>query len=265
MSKPAIKEASEVILEVGRILLASGSTTNRVETMMLKVANCFGYPKTHAFVTPTGIFLTVSDGKNEHRTNIYRIESRQMNLGKITAISRLITEMEKAHCDVTDSKMSITKLKAELYRVDHTQNWPTWLQIFAGGATSGFFCLLYGGSWLEFVVAYAVGVLVSLSVYLLGKLRLTLYLANTVGAMLIVLFTKLFQVWVPGYLNTDKIIIGGIMLLVPGLAMVNAIRDTMSGDLVSGMARGVEAIFIAVAIATGTGVMFKIWTLLGGI
>lgn len=264
MSKIEIKEASEVILEVGRILLTSGSTTNRVETMMLKVASCFGYPKTHAFVTPTGIFLTVSDGQAEHRTNVYRVESRQMNLGKITAISSLVNEMEKAHCDTSQGKMSITKLKAELYRADHTKNWPTWLQIFSGGATSGFFCLLYGGSWLEFAIAYAVGVLVSLSVYLLGKLRLTLYLATTVGAMLIVLFTKLFGVWVPYYIKIDNIIIGGIMLLVPGLAMVNAIRDTMSGDLVSGMARAVEAIFIAVAIATGTGVMFKIWTLLGG-
>ena len=263
MSKIEIKEASDVILEVGRILLASGSTTNRVETMMLKVANCFGYPKTHAFVTPTGIFLTVSDGKSEHRTQIYRVESRQMNLGKITAVSSLIDAMVKAHCDTSQGKMSIAKLKAELYRVDHTRNWPTWVQIFAGGATSGFFCLLYGGSWLEFAVAYAVGVLVSLSVYLLGKLRLTLYLANLVGAMLIVLFTKMFDVWVP-YIKIDNIIIGGIMLLVPGLAMVNAIRDTMSGDLVSGMAKAVEAIFNAVAIATGTGVMFKIWTLLGG-
>ncbi len=263
MARIEIKEATDLILEVGRILLTNGSTTNRVENMMLKVANCFGFSHTQSYVTPTGIFLTVSDGKQEHRTNIYRVESRQMNLGKITELSRLVHEMENAHCDVANQKMSVSKLRAELYRIEHSKNWPTWLQIFCGGATSGFFCLLFGGSWLEFAVAYAVGVGVSLSVFLLGKLRLNQYLLNTLGAMLIVVFAKTLDLWVP-YIKLDNIIIGGIMLLVPGLAIVNAIRDTMSGDLVSGMARAVEAIFIAVAIATGSGVMLKLWDLLGG-
>jgi uncharacterized membrane protein YjjP (DUF1212 family) len=54
------------------------------------------------------------------------------------------------------------------------------------------------------------------------------------------------------------------MLLVPGLAITNAIRDTMAGDLVAGTARTVEAIFIAAAIATGAGSMLKLWALLVG-
>ena len=33
----------------------------------------------------------------------------------------------------------------------------------------------------------------------------------------------------------DKTIIGSIMLLVPGLAITNAIRDTISGDLLAGL------------------------------
>ena len=53
------------------------------------------------------------------------------------------------------------------------------------------------------------------------------------------------------------------MLLVPGLSFVNAIRDTMSGDLVSGTARGVEAIFLAIAIAAGSGIMLKLFELWG--
>ena len=53
------------------------------------------------------------------------------------------------------------------------------------------------------------------------------------------------------------------MLLVPGLAITNAIRDTMSGDLVSGTARAVEALFITVGVVAGSGSMLKIWALLG--
>lgn len=56
------------------------------------------------------------------------------------------------------------------------------------------------------------------------------------------------------------------MLLVPGLAITNAIRDTMAGDLVAGLTRSAEAFLIALAIAIGTGVVLSFWfNLYGGI
>lgn len=56
------------------------------------------------------------------------------------------------------------------------------------------------------------------------------------------------------------------MLLVPGLAITNAVRDTIAGDLVSGVTRGLEAFLTAVGIAVGTGIVFKIWiAFFGGI
>ena len=60
------------------------------------------------------------------------------------------------------------------------------------------------------------------------------------------------------------IIIGAIMPLLPGLAMTNAIRDTMRGDLVSGVARGAEALLVAVALGTGAGLVLKAAMLLRG-
>lgn len=64
--------------------------------------------------------------------------------------------------------------------------------------------------------------------------------------------------------HLDKIIIGSIMLLVPGIAITNAIRDTIAGDLLAGVSRALEAFLIAIAIAIGTGSIIKIWTMLFG-
>src|SRR3712207_8052257 len=61
------------------------------------------------------------------------------------------------------------------------------------------------------------------------------------------------------YTTLFRSIIGSIMLLAPGLIITNAIRDTLAGDLVSGISRTVEAFFIAVAIATGSGIIIKLW------
>lgn len=60
-------------------------------------------------------------------------------------------------------------------------------------------------------------------------------------------------------IHLDKIIIGSVMIMTPGVAITNAIRDTIAGDLLSGVARGVEAFLIAVFIATGAGIALSLF------
>ncbi len=57
----------------------------------------------------------------------------------------------------------------------------------------------------------------------------------------------------------DIIIIGSIMSLVPGVAITNAMRDTISGDFISGLSRGMEAVFSALAIAFGVGLILNVY------
>ncbi|HNT52648.1 MAG TPA: threonine/serine exporter family protein [Candidatus Syntrophosphaera sp.] len=254
----SLQEASQITLEIGRILLQSGAATNRVELMMRKICAVTGYTHTESFVTPTGIFLSVSDSRDQVITSIKRIENRRIDLGKISRVSRLIGNLEKQFLEDGSCHMSAADFRTELKRIESEKAYPGWLTTLCGGLTSGCFCLLFGGSWAEFGVAYLVGVLVSLSLRLLSGLQLNNFLLHIFGAALVVSFAKILDIVVPG-IKLDNIIIGGIMLLVPGLSFVNAIRDTMSGDLVSGTARAVEALFIAVAIATGSGVMLKLW------
>ena len=59
--------------------------------------------------------------------------------------------------------------------------------------------------------------------------------------------------------NLDQTIIGSIMLLVPGLAITNAIRDTIAGDLLSGLTRAAEAFLVAISIAVGSGAVLSFW------
>ena len=60
-------------------------------------------------------------------------------------------------------------------------------------------------------------------------------------------------------INLDTVVIGSIMPLVPGVAITNAVRDTLQGDYISGCARILEAFLKAAAIALGVGVAFAIF------
>ena len=67
------------------------------------------------------------------------------------------------------------------------------------------------------------------------------------------------------YGDVNAAIIGGIMPLLTGLLMTTAVRDTMYGDLISGIARAVEALLLAACVALGVYVGLKTAVMLGGV
>ena len=61
-------------------------------------------------------------------------------------------------------------------------------------------------------------------------------------------------------LNSDTLIIGNIMLLIPGIAFCNSIHDMVMGDTVSGVLSFFDTILRALAIAIGYA---AVWALIG--
>jgi uncharacterized membrane protein YjjP (DUF1212 family) len=59
--------------------------------------------------------------------------------------------------------------------------------------------------------------------------------------------------------DLDKIIIGSVMPLVPGLHITNAVRDLMAGHLVSGLSKGAEAFLTAFAVGSGIAAILSIF------
>ena len=81
---------------------------------------------------------------------------------------------------------------------------------------------------------------------------LEFFLSGTLAGCLSLLSVKLFPA-----LDIYKIIIGSIMVLVPGVAITNGIKDALYGDTVSSLYRISEAIFISIAIGAGVGIVLS--------
>ena len=65
--------------------------------------------------------------------------------------------------------------------------------------------------------------------------------------------------------NSDKIIIGALMNLVPGIVITTFMRDMMAGDVVAGLIRFAESLLVATAIALGVGAALMAPRLLFGV
>ncbi len=255
----------ELAIETGQIMLQSGAETHKAEEVMHNVCRGFGFAESEGYVTLTGIFLSLKDSSGNVSTSIKRIEDRATDLEKISRITKLTQTLLKRNAkdsqSTTERPMSYDEYNANLIEITNKKQYPMWAKIMCGGLSCGCFTMLFGGSWRQFYVAVPAGILLRMFLMFLTRLRLNSFLLNALGAAFLVWMAKMAVTNI-GLMNSDKIIIGGIMLLVPGLAITNAIRDTMAGDLVAGNARMMEAFFVSVAIATGAGTMLKLWSLI---
>ena len=157
-----------------------------------------------------------------------------------------------------ESNMSVKKGIDELKKINKAENYNYCLRIILGSMAAAFFSLLFGGTFLDFLSSFLVSIAVVLVVDKLGESDSTFFVNNLIGAS-VASILAILAVTIGIGTNLDKIIIGAIMTLVPGVAITNAIRDTISGDFISGLSRGMEAIITALSIALGVGVILKIY------
>ncbi|MDP3058588.1 MAG: threonine/serine exporter family protein, partial [bacterium] len=159
----------------------------------------------------------------------------------------------------SDPAIAIEAVMA-LSRSDHTYS--QLVRIAAAIISGGAFAVLFGASALEMLAAGIGAALVWSTCLLLYKRATNRFIVEFAGGAIAAASAVLFSLWLP--INIDKAIIGSIMTLVPGLLLTNAVRDTISGELLSGSARMVEAVFVAIAIAAGVGAVLSLLIRLGG-
>lgn len=237
--------------EAGKIMLQNGGETYRVEQTIGMICQAYNIKDTQSFVSPTAIITstTSEDGKNS--TIIKRITARSIDLNKVAMINDLSRKVQS-------SPLPFEEFKTELHRISKYPSYSRFLKMAFAGLTTASFTILFGGGIFDFIVAFLGGMIINRVCALLARFRVNDFFINIIGGTIAGIIGLSASSLSPVF-HEDVIIIGSIMLLVPGLIITNAIRDTIAGDLISGLSRGLEAIVIAGAIAIGTAFSFKLW------
>ena len=130
-----------------------------------------------------------------------------------------------------------------------------------GAAT---FVVPFKGGPNDFAAAFISGCGVALFSYIISGLRLNSFFINLISGAICAFVSNMF--YINGIITDPSIsIISSLMLLVPGVAFINSIRDVIAGDLVSGTSRAMEVLMIGGAIAIGAGLVTKLFFNFGGL
>jgi len=234
----------------GKIMLESCAETYRVEETIVRIGLSFGVDDAESFVTPTGIITSLTKDSTTV-TLVRRITSRGVDLNKIDLINNLSRQVQA-------QSMTIDELNTELINISQSDRYSAALTLFSSCAAAGCFALMFGGNIKDFFAAFIIGACIKIVSTICQKLDINSFFINSLGgglcAILAIILMKLNIC-----ANLDKTIIGSIMLLVPGLTITNAIRDTIAGDLLSGITKAAEAFLVAISIAVGTGAILSLF------
>ncbi|HIW41235.1 MAG TPA: threonine/serine exporter family protein [Candidatus Mediterraneibacter vanvlietii] len=233
----------------GEIMLRSGAETYRVEDTIKHILDTAGSEdrkvKTEALVLLTGIIVTIESPGEETVTVMRRVHDRGTNMHRIVEVNEISRRYCAGELSAEETQTRLNQIRGKQYTVG-IYNLATVL-VPAG------FAPLFGGSLREILASAAVGVVLALLMTIGKRVRISSFILNMLCSAGIAVAALLLRMCIP-QLNMDTVIISGIMPLVPGVAITNAIRDTLRGDYISGGARVLEAFVTAAAIAIGAGV-----------
>jgi uncharacterized membrane protein YjjP (DUF1212 family) len=249
MEKNQTYEIMEICLLAGKIMLQSGGETYRVEDTMMRIAAAFGIEKTHSYVTPTGIIFS-AEGSEPTKTKLIRISERSTDLKKVSLVNSISRKISSGEVNLTEALNLLQELDAR------NETFPFMVQVAAASLASGCFMIMFNGGWSDFIPSMISGGFGYLGFLYFHRFVPIKFFSEFLASFIIGLLALIFVNRGIGH-QLDKIIIGSVMTLVPGLLVTNAVRDLMAGHLVSGLSKGAEALLTAFAIGSGIAVVLS--------
>ena len=235
-------EFISIVLDIAEDMLNCGAEIDRVENTVSRMGMAFGAKKVDSFAITSSIVVTMElpDGNTLTRTR--RVASQgATDFTRLEALNTLSRE----YCAL---KFSVGELRERYFKCKKPFNQ---LKYYIGSIiAAGGFAVFFGGNVFDGLVAGIFAAFICAFSNLAPKISpngiITKFLCSLIVGLGICAVCKLLP-----NLHSDMIMIGDIMLLIPGIALTNAIRNLILGDTISGLTRLAESLVLAGSLAGG--------------
>lgn len=229
-------------LDIGEGMLKCGAEVHRVENVIERICYAYGAAHVEVFAITSLIVASVRMKDNGYSSQIRRLYGSSYSFSRLEDLNALSRRI----CAETPALEEVDEM---IRAVKARRIYSFWLYLLGGCGSAAAFTLFFGGNWRDFLVAFFLG-----AVVIAIDWRLPTYI-NQLVKLFITAFVAGGLAYLSVYLgigtHVDSIIIGTIMLFIPGLAFGNALRDLLWGDIMAGIMKTVQACLSALMIAFG--------------
>ncbi len=240
----------DLAITLGHRLAMCGAETFRVEDSIVLVLKAYGI-EAEAFATTNYLSVSIKTEAGKPMTRMRRIGIHGNDLDGVERYSNLSRRL----CAQTpDPKTAFEWLKETDASRPRYSVPAYFLGNFLGAAG---FAIIFGATFIDCLLSGVCGLIVGAVGLLMDKFNPNQFFRIIIAAFLMAFGAYSMEgIGLAG--NADTMIIGALMLLVPGLLFTNALRDIINGDTNSGMNRVIQVFLIAIAIALGTGAALRL-------
>jgi uncharacterized membrane protein YjjP (DUF1212 family) len=240
------------IMDVGELLLMHGAEVSRVEDTIVRLCRTYGFVRSDVFTITSSIVVTamISDGKAITQTR--RIKVRDTDLGKVEKLNALSRR-------ICYHPMKLEEFRTELKKIKTLMKAPWYLELVMYMMISASLSVFFGGTWMDGLAAGVSAAVLYATLYGSAALKMNSIVQSMIcSALTAAAVIAIVRLGIGTHV--DKIIIGNIMLVIPGIQFTNSLRDMINGDTISGLLNLSEALLKAIAVAMG----FAIVLMIGG-
>lgn len=237
-----MKELFSLAMDIGEQMLICGAEVSRAEESIMRMCKAFGARRIDVFVITSHMQATFYTDEESY-TQSRRIRAGGTDFEKLHQLN----ELSRKICEKNPTEEEIRR---DLNSAMAANTYPFWLECLCYAAIAGAFTLFFGGGIIEALISLIIGAVVRIAMlfsdkYITNKIFAKFYSSVVATALAFISFR------IGLVAGVDKIIIGNIMTLIPGVGLTNALRDLFIGDSIAGLLRSIEAALIALAIAAG--------------
>ena len=233
----------QAIIDIGEEMVVAGAEVNRVEESIERMSRSYGFDRINVFVIVSNLQVTAQAPDGRIITHIRYIVRNDVNFDRLDYLNDL-SRYVCANCPDPD------QIQEKITEVMNRKQFPWWFELMGSIFAASGFAVFFGGTLWDGLAAAIFGAGICLLQYALGRTQLNTVASNLLVSLLTGLAIGVVSGLIPA-LHMDKIMIGDIMLMIPGLAMTNALRNMLVGNTISGTMRLAESLIWAASLAGG--------------
>jgi uncharacterized membrane protein YjjP (DUF1212 family) len=239
-------ELTDLFVTLARALHQVGQPAHRVEETMALAARRLG-SELSVFSLPTGLLVSLTVEKRPE-TFVIRQNMGRVDLERLVQVTGVADELIRGLLSPAEVKTRLDGI------MNASPRWGGLAVVVAYILSATAFAVFFGGGTTELLVSSVVGLVAGVIAVAMRQVRVSTRLFELAAAFAAAFVAESADWWLGSFVDWVPLA-AGLIILLPGMSLFDAVDELANGHVASGGARlaGVAVVFLALAFGADLG------------
>lgn len=229
-------EKRRFIIKLGKALHKFGTPAYRLETHLQNVSRMLGI-EGYFLISPTSMTFVLQHDADQEYNHVARVKPGELDLGSLARTDELVDELISGKRTLQDAMDRLEEI------INKPNPYGPLLTLLAFGSSAAAFAMLMGSGWNDVLWSGLLGLIVYALVYRAERSKRMAEMLEPLAAIVCALGATFISQYDPG-INIPVVILSGIIIFIPGLALTLGLAELAARDLMSGTMRIMDAVML---------------------